>query len=121
MKPEKKRTREKSATADETINLQLNDVGFRLVLIPFFGIAIPVVTKMIDADLLTHWELKLAYAYNIFIAFIIWQGNRYLLFSIRSYFNWFNKPIKKIIGLLLAVSFFYLGCFVQSLHHFLYV
>jgi LytS/YehU family sensor histidine kinase len=40
------------------------------------------------------------------IAFLVWQGNRYLLFSLRSYFNWFNKPVRKIIALLLAVSFY---------------
>jgi len=50
--------------------------------------------------------LKLAYAYTIGIAFVIWQGNRYLLFSLRSYFDWFNRPVRKIIALLLAISFF---------------
>ncbi|MEO6456090.1 MAG: histidine kinase [Ginsengibacter sp.] len=86
--------------------LQLNDVGFRLVLIPFFGIGIPLLTHMINPAEFGHWGLKLAYCYTIFLAFIIWQGNRYLLFSLRSYFNWFNKPVKKIIALLIAVSFF---------------
>jgi sensor histidine kinase YesM len=85
---------------------RLNDIGFRLILIPTFGIAIPVVTRMIDPHSLGHWMLKLAYAYTIGIAFVIWQGNRYLLFSLRSYFDWFNRPVRKIIALLLAVSFF---------------
>jgi LytS/YehU family sensor histidine kinase len=49
---------------------------------------------------------KLAYVYTIGIAFVIWQGNRYLLFSLRSYFDWFNRPVRKIIALLLAISFF---------------
>src|SRR4051812_5499215 len=93
-------------TTNQTGKLQLNDVGFRLVLIPFFGVAIPLLTHMIKADQLSHWELKLAYGYTILIAFIIWQGNRYLLFSLRSYFDWFNKPIRKIIALIFAVSFF---------------
>jgi len=92
---------------------RLNDIGFRVILIPFFGIAIPVVTRMIDPHSLGHWSqplghwmLKLAYAYTIGIAFVIWQGNRYLLFSLRSYFDWFNRPVRKIIALLLAISFF---------------
>src|SRR5580692_2963249 len=92
--------REKMATE------RLNDIGFRVILIPFFGIAIPVVTRMIDPHSLGHWMLKLAYAYTIGIAFVIWQGNRYLLFSLRSYFDWFNRPVRKIIALLLAISFF---------------
>jgi sensor histidine kinase YesM len=85
---------------------RLNDIGFRVILIPFFGIAIPVVTRMIDPHSLGHWMLKLAYVYTIGIAFVIWQGNRYLLFSLRSYFDWFNRPVRKIIALLLAISFF---------------
>jgi sensor histidine kinase YesM len=112
--PAKGTKREKMATE------RLNDIGFRVILIPFFGIAIPVVTRMIDPHLLGHWSnspahwsqplghwmLKLAYAYTIGIAFVIWQGNRYLLFSLRSYFDWFNRPVRKIIALLLAISFF---------------
>jgi len=101
MKPEKKRMNKIVSK-----NLRLNDIGFRLVLIPFFGIAIPFLTNMIKSSDFNHWELKLAYGYTIFLAYIIWQGNRYLLFSLRSYFNWFNKPVRKIIALLIAVSFF---------------
>ena len=85
---------------------KLNDIGFRLILIPFFGIAIPLITRMNQEILLTHWQTKLSYGYTILIAFLVWQGNRYLLFSLRSYFNWFNKPIRKIVALLLAVSFY---------------
>jgi hypothetical protein len=99
MKPEKIRTNQPG-------KLYLNDIGFRLVLIPFFGIAIPLLTHMITPREFDHWEFKFAYAYTILLAFIIWQGNRYLLFSLRSYFNWFNKPVRKIIALLIAVSFF---------------
>ena len=54
----------------------------------------------------TLWEGKASFLYTIGIAFVIWQGNRYLLFTLRSYFDWFNKPIRKIIALLLAVSFY---------------
>src|SRR5580704_5279667 len=91
--------REKKAT-------EINDIGFRLILIPFFGIAIPLFTRMVEPGSLSHWTLKLAYGYTIGIAFVVWQGNRYLLFSLRSYFNWFNKPVRKVITLLLAISFF---------------
>ncbi|MBS1597100.1 MAG: histidine kinase [Bacteroidetes bacterium] len=85
---------------------KLNDIGFRLILIPFFGIAIPLITKINDEVTLTHWLTKFSYGYTILIAFVIWQGNRYLLFTLRTYFDWFNKPIKKIIYLLLAISFY---------------
>src|SRR5437868_9359145 len=62
---------------------KINDVGFRVILIPFFGIAIPLVTRMINGHNLTNWEIKLSFLYTILIALIIWEGNRFLLFSLR--------------------------------------
>jgi len=85
---------------------QLNDVGFRLILIPTFGIVIPLVTGMIDHRAFSSWQIKFSYLYTIGIAFVVWEGNRYLLFTLRSYFDWLNKPLKKILALLLAVSFY---------------
>lgn len=83
-----------------------NDIGFRLILIPFFGIAIPLITKMVNASNFNNWQIKLSFSYTILLAFVIWQGNRYLLFTLRSYFDWFNKPVRKITALILAVSFY---------------
>jgi hypothetical protein len=85
---------------------KLNDIGFRLILIPFFGIGVPLLTGMYKGISLSHWELKLSFAYNIGIAFLIWQGNRYLLFTLRSYFDWFNHPVRKVVVLLVTVSFY---------------
>jgi sensor histidine kinase YesM len=85
---------------------KLNDIGFRLVLIPFFGIAIPLITRMYRGLDLGHWMYKLSFAYSIGMSFVIWHGNRFLLFTLRSYFNWLNQPVRKILALLLAVSFF---------------
>jgi sensor histidine kinase YesM len=99
MKPENTRTK-------MTPTISLNDIGFRLSLIPAFGIAIPLLTNMMSVHAFSHWELKLAYGYTIGISFVVWQGNRYLLFSLRAYFDWFNKPLRKIIALILAVTFF---------------
>lgn len=59
---------------------------------------------MINYQALSLWQIKLSILYTIGIAFIIWEGNRYLLFTLRSYFDWFNKPIRKIVVLVLAVS-----------------
>ena len=84
----------------------VNDIGFRIILIPFFGIAIPLATGMVDHTNFPLWKIKLSYAYTIGLAFLVWQGNRYLLFTLRSYFNWFNKPIKKIAALLFGISFY---------------
>lgn len=86
--------------------VQLNDIGFRLILIPAFGISIPIITGMTNGISLGMWEFKLSFLYNIGIAFVIWEGNRYLLFTLRSYFDWFNKPLRKIAALVLAISFY---------------
>ena len=93
-------------TKQNAVQFRLNDIGFRLILIPFFGIAIPLITGMINVDNFSHWKIKLSFLYTILIAFLVWQGNRYLLFSLRSYFNWHKKPLHKIGILLLSVSFY---------------
>lgn len=85
---------------------RLNDIGFRVILIPVFGIIIPLVTGMVNHAALSLWKFKFSFLFTIGIAFIIWEGNRYLLFTLRSYFDWFNKPVRKIAALVLAISFY---------------
>lgn len=85
--------------------IRLNDIGFRLILIPCFGIVLPLITGLTDQPL-SLWQLKFSYLYTIGISFLIWQGNRYLLFTLRSYFDWFNKPVRKVIILILGISFY---------------
>lgn len=86
--------------------IKLNDDLFRWWLIPFFGIAIPLVTGMVDHTKMGLLHIKLSYLYTIAIAFVIYQGNRYLNFTLRSYFNWYNKPLRKILALLLVIPFY---------------
>lgn len=85
---------------------KVNDVGFRLILIPFFGITIPLITGMINVSNFTNWMVKLSFLYTIVVAFIIWEGNRYLYFSLRSYFDWINKPVQKILVLIFSITFY---------------
>ena len=103
MKPTNRRF---SLTKPSITGDQVNDLAFRIILIPFFGIAIPIFTGMVDHQAFPLWKIKLSYLYTIGIAFLVWEGNRYLLFTLRTYFNWLNKPIKKIIALLFAISFY---------------
>lgn len=84
----------------------VNDIGFRLILTPLFGIAIPLITGMINGRNFSNWEVKLSFLYTIMIAFVVWQGNRYLHFSLRTYFDWINKPLQKIGVLLFTVIFY---------------
>lgn len=99
-------TKPNTAATKVPVASQVNDIGFRLILIPFFGIAIPLITGMVDHHSFSNWYIKLSYAYTIGLAFLIWEGNRYLLFTLRSYFNWFNKPIRKLVVLIFSVSFY---------------
>lgn len=84
----------------------VNDIGFRLILIPVFGIIIPLITGMINPYNFSNWQIKFSFLYTIGIAAVIWQGNRYLHYSMRSYFDWHNKPIQKILVLLFSVGFY---------------
>ncbi len=86
--------------------IELNDKTMRLIGIPFFGIVIPNVTGLfgsLSLGDLTYW---LGYVYFIALAFLIWQGNRYLLFRTRKRFTWFDKPIEKLILLFMNNIFF---------------
>lgn len=85
---------------------KMNDIGFRVILIPALGIVIPLLTGMVNNRNFSNWEIKGSFLYTILISFVIWEGNRYLLFTLRSYFNWFNKPLRKMLALILAVSFY---------------
>lgn len=105
-KPDKIRTKPEIPEMDTSKTIRLNDIGFRLILIPFFGIAIPILTKMVPYGDLGQLELKLSFLYTIGIAWVVWEGNRFLLFTLRNYFDWYEKPMRKIGALLLVVPFY---------------
>jgi sensor histidine kinase YesM len=103
---EKEGTNIQNRVTGEGPAFRLNDIGFRLVLIPFFGIVIPLITGMINGKNFSNWQIKLSFLYTIMIAFVIWEGNRYLYLSLRSYFDWINKPVQKIAVLVLSIIFY---------------
>ncbi|HEX9614187.1 MAG TPA: sensor histidine kinase, partial [Bacteroidota bacterium] len=78
----------------------------RLIFIPFFGLVIPNATGMIDNSQYTWWELWICYAYFTFIAYAIWQGNRFLLFRLRPRFSWLNQPVQKVLALVVSNVFY---------------
>lgn len=95
-----------SPTKGGITNFRPNDIAFRLVLIPVFGIVIPLATGMINMRNFNNWEIKLSFLYTIGIAFLVWQGNRSLFFSLRSYFDWHKRPVQKILALLFTIIFY---------------
>ena len=103
---EKGRTNMAKPKTSNSTEYKVNDLGFRLILIPSFGIIIPLVTGMVNNRNFTNWQVKWSFLYTIMIAFIVWQGNRYLHSSLRSYFDWINKPLQKVMVLILSVIFY---------------
>jgi sensor histidine kinase YesM len=86
--------------------IKLNDIAFRLIAIPLCGIAIPLITRMADFSTWSHLKVKLAFLATIGISLIIFLGNRYLHNTLRSYFDWYNKPYQKILALLIVIPFY---------------
>jgi sensor histidine kinase YesM len=85
---------------------QLKDGHIRSFGIPFFGIAIPLVTGLIKDIPPNHFSYWISFPYFILLSGVIWQGNRYLLFRTRSRFTWFDRPVEKLI-LLVVNNIFY--------------
>ena len=85
---------------------ELNDRMIRLIGVPAFGIVIPNVTGLFGPLSYVNPGYWLGYVYFILLAYLIWQGNRYLLFRTRKRFTWFDKPIEKLILLLLNNVFY---------------
>jgi sensor histidine kinase YesM len=95
--------------ADMSKNMEevrLNDRLMRFIGIPFFGIIIPNASGLfgpLKVDQPAYW---IGYIYFITLAGLIWEGNRYLLFRTRKRFTWFDKPIEKLILILLNNVFY---------------
>lgn len=87
---------------------KLKDGKIRLILIPFFGIVIPNITGLFEHLKVSDNLYWFGYAYFIFLAFMVWQGNRFFLIEQRKHFDWFNHPFRKV-GILLFANLFYTG------------
>lgn len=107
--------REAEKSMSETVNVdengaappvQLDDTMIRLIGIPFFGIATPNITGLFGDYTYRDPLYWLGYVLFIALAAMIWQGNRYLLFRTRKRFTWFDKPIEKLILLIINNIFF---------------
>jgi sensor histidine kinase YesM len=86
--------------------VHLNDRGIRWVGIPFFGAVIPNVMGMLDALSWRDVSYWMSYIYFLALSAMVWHGNRYLLFRTRQRFTWFDKPVEKLI-LLVVNNIFY--------------
>jgi hypothetical protein len=87
-------------------DVKLNDTIIRLIGIPFFGVIIPNVSGLFGHLPISDIRYWIGYIYFLILAALIWQGNRYLLFRTRKRFTWFDKPIEKLILLLINNVFY---------------
>jgi hypothetical protein len=104
--PEQEKNRTEATGFLDKVPVELNDRLIRIVGIPFLGIVIPNATNFfghLKPHDVVYW---MGYAFAITLSTLIWQGNRYLLFRTRKRFTWFDKPIEKLI-LLIVNNVFY--------------
>jgi len=81
----------------------INDRIVKLIGATLLGIIIPNIAGLINNSLYTTGELLLCYFYFISIAFVIWQGNVWLMYFIRKKYEWrYNLYYKIILSLFLA-------------------
>lgn len=101
--PEAEANQTQSTPVDKS---KVNDKLIRIIGVQFFGIVIPNATGLITSNDRSATYLILTYGYFIFMAFMIWQGNRFFLFKLQKRFDWFVHPLQKTV-VLLAMNVFY--------------
>lgn len=84
----------------------IRDIPLMLWLVPGFGLLIPNLTGLFGE--LSRFDIRywLGYLCFILLAYTIWWGNRWLYLRQRKYFDWFQRPISKIITVLFANIFY---------------
>lgn len=82
---------------------ELDDRWTRRVGIPGFGVLIPNITGLFGDLGPRDWEYWLGYAWFVGLAWLIWHGNRWLLFQQRKHVGWFDHPVQKIVLLLFGI------------------
>jgi sensor histidine kinase YesM len=84
----------------------LRDGRVRLLGIPFFGTIIPNATGLfghLGPRDPAYWA---GYAWFVLLAYVVWQGNRWLWIRQRRHFDWFRHPARKVVALLFASVFY---------------
>lgn len=87
----------------------LNDRTVKLIGIPTLGIIIPNLSGLITNHLYTYTEIGACYLFFILVSFLVWQGNVWLMYFIRTRYNWTNSQYYKIILSLFFANIVYTG------------
>jgi sensor histidine kinase YesM len=83
----------------------IDDRLIRWIGIPLFGLAIPQLTDAFAGHGPREPVYYLGAAWFLALSWLIWHGNRWLLFEQRKHANWFGEPLRKILLLLAGVVF----------------
>ncbi|WP_170110596.1 sensor histidine kinase [Flavilitoribacter nigricans] len=84
----------------------IRDIPLMLWLVPGFGIIIPNLTGLFGPLRPSDGLYWLGYVCFIGLAYTIWWGNRWLYLRQRRYFDWFQRPVSKVITVLFANIFY---------------
>ena len=87
----------------------IKDRNVKLVGAPLLGILIPNIAGLINNSLYSTGELLICYVYFVSIAFVIWQGNVWLMYFIRKKYEWRYNLYYKIILFLFLANILYSG------------
>ncbi len=81
-----------------TDKISINDKFIIIIGSIFFGVVIPNASGLIinNFSLVNLPIMIFTYAYFIGIAFMIWYGNRFILFYLQGKVDWLNNPFKKV-------------------------
>ncbi|SDL28758.1 Sensor histidine kinase YesM [Catalinimonas alkaloidigena] len=77
----------------------INDVPARLVGIPLLAFLIPNLTGILDYEHMAWPLIAASYGWFVLLSAAIWQGNRFLLFTLRARYDWLNQPLEKLLWL----------------------
>ena len=102
--PEKRMTEPEKKSGH--LEIKLNDNVIRLIGIPLLGIIIPHAAGILDGAGIQRPLCWFNGLFFIILSALIWQGNRYLLFRTRKRFTWFDRPVEKLV-LLVVNNVFY--------------
>jgi sensor histidine kinase YesM len=87
----------------------LNDRMVKSICIPALGIVVPNLSGLVTNRLYSYPELGLCYLFFIVVAWLVWQGNVWLMYFIRKRYTWSARVYYKIIISLFFANIVYSG------------
>jgi sensor histidine kinase YesM len=87
----------------------LRDRTVKMIGIPLLGILIPNIAGLITNTDYSLGGLLISYLYFVFISFMVWQGNVWLMYFIKNRYDWRTSQYPRIILLFFFSNVVYSG------------